>query len=288
MPMGQRLLGPDWIREPDSRWKAGIGEIAACEQIFRQRAGAASGSPTGDLRSGFVAARLLASRLLAPHALAFRLSRHVIAGKGQVDTPIIGNDTDSDLIGLVGTGDGPALMTLYDRYNRQAFGLAFRILGDAATAEEVVQDAFLALWRNAKSFDTSRGGVRTWLLTIVHNRAIDRIRAAKSRGSTVEIEVADYAGVTDDPWDVITDQLDGAQVREAVKELPAEQRTAIELAYFQGLTHQEIAERTDTPLGTVKGRLRLGLRKLATTLAPAFADSFDNSLERDRAGPVDT
>jgi RNA polymerase sigma-70 factor (ECF subfamily) len=242
----------------------------------------------GDLRPGFVAARLLSSRLLAPHALAFRLSRHVIAGKGQVDTPIIGNDTDSDLIGLVGTGDGPALMTLYDRYNRQAFGLAFRILGDAATAEEVVQDAFLALWRNAKSFDTSRGGVRTWLLTIVHNRAIDRIRAAKSRGSTVELEVADYAGVTDDPWDDVTDQLDGAQVREAVKKLPAEQRTAIELAYFQGLTHQEIAERTDTPLGTVKGRLRLGLRKLATTLAPAFADSFDTSLERDRAGPVDT
>jgi RNA polymerase sigma-70 factor (ECF subfamily) len=205
-----------------------------------------------------------------------------------VDNPIIGYDTDSDLIGLVATGDGPALMALYDRYNRQAFGLAFRILGDAATAEEVVQDAFLALWRNAKSFDTSRGGVRTWLLTIVHNRSIDRIRAAKSRGSTVELEVADYAGASDDPWDDVTDQLDGAQVRAAVTELPAEQRAAIEFAYFQGLTHQEIADRTGTPLGTVKGRLRLGLRKLAITLAPSYAADLDNSLERDRAGPVDT
>jgi RNA polymerase sigma-70 factor (ECF subfamily) len=205
-----------------------------------------------------------------------------------VDTPSIGNDTDSDLIGLVGNGDGPALMTLYDRYNRQAFGLAFRILGDASTAEEVVQDAFLALWRNAKSFDTSRGGVKSWLLTIVHNRSIDRIRAARNRGDTVELEFADFAGASDDPWDAVTDQLDGVQVRAAVAELPAEQRSAIELAYFRGLTHQEIAKQTDTPLGTVKGRLRLGLRKLATTLAPATADSLDAGLARDRAGPVNT
>ena len=205
-----------------------------------------------------------------------------------MDDPVTKDGADSDLIGLVGNGDGVALMSLYDRYNRQAFGLAYRILGDAPTAEEVVQDAFLALWRHARSFDTGRGGVKTWLLTIVHNRSIDRIRSAKSRGGTVELEVADYAGITTDPWDEVADRLDGAQVREAVAELPPDQRTAVELAYFQGLTHQEIAEQTDIPLGTIKGRLRLGLRKLSTTLAPSYAASFDNSLERDRAGPVDT
>ncbi len=195
---------------------------------------------------------------------------------------------DSDLISLVAGGDGPALMTLYDRYNRPAFGLAFRILGDAATAEEVVQDAFLSLWRNAKSFDTGRGGVKTWLMTIIHNRAIDRLRAAASRGATVELEVADYAGVSSDPWEDVTDRLDGESVRAAVAELPADQRTAIELAYFGGLTHQEIAARLDAPLGTVKGRLRLGLRKLATSLAPQYASMPDERPERDRAGPVDT
>ncbi len=175
-----------------------------------------------------------------------------------MDTPNPDVELDNELIRRVAAGDNIALMALYDRHNRQAFGLAFRILGDAATAEEVVQDAFLSLWRNAKSFDTGRGGVRTWLLTIVHNRSIDRIRAAKSRASTVELEVADYAGIASDPWDDVTDRLDGAQVREAVAELPEDQRSAIELAYFQGLTHQEIAARTGLPLGTVKGRLRLG------------------------------
>jgi RNA polymerase sigma-70 factor, ECF subfamily len=206
-------------------------------------------------------------------------------GKGSVDTPHSDVDLDNELIRRVGAGDNIALMALYDRHSRQAFGLAFRILGDAATAEEVVQDAFLSLWRNAKSFDTSRGGVRTWLLTIVHNRAIDRIRAARSRASTVELEIADYAGAASDPWDDVADQLDGQQVREAVAELPADQRSAIELAYFQGLTHQEIAARTGLPLGTIKGRLRLGLRKLAAALAPEPAEAGS---PRDRAGPDDT
>jgi RNA polymerase sigma-70 factor (ECF subfamily) len=205
-----------------------------------------------------------------------------------VDSPAVDNETDSDLIRRVGDQDDAALLALYDRYNRQAFGLAFRILGDAANAEEVVQDAFLSLWRNAKSFDTARGGVRTWLLTIVHNRSIDRIRAARSRATGVDLEVADYAGMTTDPWDEVTDRLDGAQVRSAVADLPPDQRAAIEMAYFQGFTHHEIADRTGIPLGTIKGRLRLGLRKLATSLAPAYAATFENSLERDRAGPVDT
>ena len=200
-----------------------------------------------------------------------------------MDTPVAVIETDEELIKRAAAEDGAALMALYDRYNRQAFGLAFRILGEATSAEEVVQDAYLALWRNARSFDTARGGVRTWLLTIVHNRAIDRIRAARSRAATVELEVADYAGVASDPWDEVTDRLDGAQVRAAVAELPPDQRNAIELAYFQGLTHHEIAVRTEMPLGTVKGRLRLGLRKLAVSLAPQVDSPPDNRPERDRS-----
>lgn len=176
-------------------------------------------------------------------------------------------------------------MALYDRYNRQAFGLAFRILQDAATAEEVVQDAFVALWRNASAFDVAKGGIKSWLLTIVHNRSIDRIRSLKSRGVSVEIEAADYSGVADDPWDAVTESLDGAQVREAVETLPDDQRQAIELSYFQGMTHQEIADLTGVPLGTVKGRVRLGLKKLSSALVPQSQSPPGESYVRDRAGP---
>ncbi|HRA46920.1 MAG TPA: sigma-70 family RNA polymerase sigma factor [Thermomicrobiales bacterium] len=193
--------------------------------------------------------------------------------------------TDSELISAVAGGDGPALMALYDRYNRLAFGLAFRILNDATAAEEVVQDAYLALWRNSTSFDSSRGGIKTWLLTIVHNRAIDRIRAAKSRGTMVEIEAADYSGVASDPWDGVVDEIDGADVRAAVAELPDDQRAAVEMAYFQGLTHQEIADQTGTPLGTIKGRLRLGLKKLSSSLADSSPHARDSLPAHDRAGP---
>ena len=207
-----------------------------------------------------------------------------MVGVTHIDDPAL-NGTDADLIAMVGAGDGPALMNLYDRYNRQAFGLAFRILGDAATAEEVVQDAFVALWRNAAAFDQTRGGVKSWLLTIVHNRAIDRLRSSASRGGTVELEVADYAGVTNDPWDAVADTLDGAQVRQAVAELPEDQRQAIELAYFQGLTHQEISTQYGIPLGTVKGRLRLGLKKLGATLAHSSPSPPGHEPVRDRDGP---
>jgi RNA polymerase sigma-70 factor (ECF subfamily) len=200
-----------------------------------------------------------------------------------MDTTASASFTDEELIHQAANADGAALMTLYDRHNRQAFGLAYRILGDAATAEEVVQDAFLALWRNARSFDTGRGGVRTWLLTIVHNRAVDRIRSARSRPGTVELAVADYAGITSDPWDDVTDRLDAEEVRAAVVLLPADQREAIEMAYFQGFTHHEIAERTGTPLGTVKGRLRLGLRKLASALEAGVQSAPMDPTKHDRA-----
>ena len=202
-----------------------------------------------------------------------------------MDTPNPDVELENELIRRVAAGDNIALMALYDRHNRQAFGLAFRILGDAATAEEVVQDAFLSLWRNAKSFDTGRGGVRTWLLTIVHNRSIDRIRAAKSRASTVELEIADYAGIASDPWDDVTDRLDGAQVREAVAELPEDQRSAIELGLLPGpdppgdrRAHRPAPRHGQGPAAT-------GLRKLASRLAP---EPVETGSPGDRAGPADT
>lgn len=177
---------------------------------------------------------------------------------------------DDDLMQGVARRDPAALVALYDRHGRVAFALAFRVLDDAATAEEAVQDAFLQVWRRAASFDAARGGsVRSWLLTIVHNRAIDaRRRRGRSRTDT-GLEIAEGALTAPDVWDDVARGLERDEVRVAVDALPEEQRRAVELAYFEGLTHREIAVRTGTPLGTVKGRLRLGLQRLRASLVAA-------------------
>ncbi len=161
-----------------------------------------------------------------------------------------------------------ALMALYDRYGRLAFGLAYRTLGDAGIAEEAVQDAFMLVWRRAGTFDPSRGsGVRAWLLTIVHHKAID-LRRRHGRATTMDdIDQAESVLAAPDVWQAVGQHLDRDRVRAAVAALPNEQQQAIELAYFDGLSHREIAERTGAPLGTIKGRMRLGLRKLAEALA---------------------
>ncbi len=175
---------------------------------------------------------------------------------------------DNDLIQAVVRQDPAALLALYDRYGRIAFALAYRILDDAGTAEEAVQDAFLQIWRRASSFDPSRGsGLRAWLLTVVHNRAIDlRRRRAGYRWEVMGDEAIErIAGP--DLWSDVVNGLDRDQIRAALAILPTDQRNAIELAYFEGLTHREIAEQISAPLGTVKGRLRLGLQKLSGLLA---------------------
>jgi RNA polymerase sigma-70 factor (ECF subfamily) len=170
---------------------------------------------------------------------------------------------DNELIAAVARGDHAALLALYDRHGRMAFGLAYRTLGEAGAAEEAVQDAFLRLWRRAGTFDPARGAGRSWLLTIVHHCAIDLHRRRAGQPSVVagldEI-VERQAG--SDAWSDVVERLDGERVRAAVATLPGEQRRAVELAFFDGLTHREIAERDGLPLGTVKGRLRLGLRRL--------------------------
>lgn len=170
---------------------------------------------------------------------------------------------DRELLQAIARQDADALVALFDRYNRLAFGLAYRILGDAFVAEEVVQDAFMSIWRNAASYDLSRGTVRTWLLTIVRNRAIDQLRGRFGRSqSDIDLDTVAPILAAPDLWDDVLTEIQAVDVRAALKGLPEEQRVAIELAYFEGLTHAEIAERLGIPLGTVKSRLRLGLQKL--------------------------
>jgi RNA polymerase sigma-70 factor (ECF subfamily) len=170
---------------------------------------------------------------------------------------------DDELIAAVARGDHTALLGLYDRHGRVAYGLAYRILGDAGAAEEAVQDAFLRVWRRAATFDPERGAVRSWLLTIAHRCAIDLLRK-RAGGPPVVAGLDEMAErqATPDAWKEVSERLDSERVRGAVATLPGEQRRAIEMAFFDGLTHREIAERDGLPLGTVKGRLRLGLRRL--------------------------
>lgn len=175
---------------------------------------------------------------------------------------------DDELITAIAQGDHPALLALYDRHSRLGYGLAYRMLGESGAAEEAVQDAFLRVWRRAATFDPSRGSVRSWLMTIVHHCAID-LHRKRASGPTIVAGLDEIAEHTPAPdtWSEVSARLDQDRVRAAVAQLPQEQRRAIELAYFDGLTHREIAERDGLPLGTVKGRLRLGLQRLYTSLA---------------------
>jgi RNA polymerase sigma-70 factor (ECF subfamily) len=176
--------------------------------------------------------------------------------------------TDEQLIRLVSRRDPDALAALYDRHRAVAYGIALRVTASVPLAEDVLQEAFLGVWRNAERFDTERGTGRAWLLAIVHHRAVDAVR--RRRAVTPLPESADNppsALVGPDVWPEVAGRLDAVEVRRALAGLPEAQREAIELAYWGGLTQAEIAERTGQPLGTVKGRMRLGLRALGRSLA---------------------
>ncbi len=181
-------------------------------------------------------------------------------------------DTDRALISRIENRDADALALLYDRHSARLLGLAHRILGDTGEAEEVLQEVFLYVWRSASSFDASRGTVLAWLLVAMRSRSIDRLRSrrpasqASARGLQ---EVADRAAAEDPEADSAMRQW-SALCRAAIAELPQDQRQALELAYFEGLTQQEIAERTEAPLGTVKTRVRLGLMKLRERIRSYF------------------
>ena len=168
----------------------------------------------------------------------------------------------------VRAGEARAFEVVFDRHGGPAFSLAYRMCGSRARAEEVVQEAFLSLWRSGVPYDRARGSVRSWILRVVHNRAIDALRREVARESRdVHDERLVEFVASEERIDVEVERRDDAQrVRRAVLELPAEQRRVIELAYFGGFTHTEIAQMLGLPAGTVKGRMRLGLSKLRMSL----------------------
>lgn len=177
--------------------------------------------------------------------------------------------SDEELLAALAARDASALEDLYARYGRLAFSLAVRITAVPETAEEVVQEVFLAAWRSAATYQASRASARTWLLSITHHRAVDAVRRRAARVQQVPLELQIRDPEVSDVWAEVSRTLDAEQVRKALRELPAEQRESIDLAYFQGLTYPEIAQRMDVPLGTVKSRLRLGLAKLRGLLREA-------------------
>lgn len=175
---------------------------------------------------------------------------------------------DSTLIERMMAGDETALSTLYDRYSAMLFGMLMRVLKDRGLAEEVLQDLFLQLWRNAGQFDASRGSLPTWLMVVGRNRAISRLRGARDR-EVLEEKEGDYANTFTSGQNIEEEaaQRDLARrVSDAMTKLPAEQRQAVELAYFEGMTQTEIATHTGCPLGTAKTRVRTAMQSLKLIL----------------------
>jgi len=175
---------------------------------------------------------------------------------------------DEDLMQLVHDGDARAFEVVFDRHSGVAFSLAYRMCGRRAMAEDVVQEAFLSLWRSGSRYERNRGSVRSWVLGVVHNRTIDAfrresVRAGKDVPDDGSLEQLDGGGRTDAE---VLRRDEARQVRSALGDLPSDQRQVIELAYFGGFSHSQIADMLKLPAGTVKGRMRLGLSKLRIAL----------------------
>ena len=175
-------------------------------------------------------------------------------------------DADQLIVQRMAQGDGSALEELYDRHGRTVFSLAVRILSDHADAEDLTQDVFALAWRNAARYDALRGAVAAWLLVTTRTRAIDRLRSRSVRPSAAtEDDVRRLDAIPDAAPSVeliVADREMAVRVRDALAVLPTEQREALELAYFEGLSHSEISSRTGTALGTIKTRIRTGLLRL--------------------------
>lgn len=181
---------------------------------------------------------------------------------------------DEELMPLVGRKDPEAFEVLYDRHGGAAYSLAYRIVGDRAAAEEVTQEAFISVWRSGARFDAARGSVRSWLLSVVRNRAIDFLRSRA--GKAPKLDFDDEAAIEQRPAAERTEEEalrreTASEVRGALGKLPGEQSKVIELAYFGGFSHSEIAAILGLPMGTVKGRMRLGLEKIRGELAEGLA-----------------
>jgi RNA polymerase sigma-70 factor (ECF subfamily) len=176
---------------------------------------------------------------------------------------------DEDLMPLVEAKNSDAFGIVYDRHGGAAYSLAYRMVGDRSAAEDITQEAFISLWRTGARYDRARGSVRTWLLGIVRNRAIDLLRRGVLQAPTLTFdEEMQEKRPSSEETDTEALRRDAArQVRGALSVLPSDQMRVIELAYFGGLTHSEIAETLDMPLGTVKGRMRLAMDKIRGQLA---------------------
>src|SRR5436190_9933217 len=186
--------------------------------------------------------------------------------------------SDELLITATAAGAEWAIEPLYERYNRVLFSLAYRMVADHQVAEDLLQDAFLSVWRRATSYSPQSGAVRSWLISIVHHRTIDYLRAVRRRAGLKEItweEVEqDESTAFPDVWEEALRSVQSGQIRAALLNIPSEQRMVIELAYFQGWTHSEIAEGCEIPVGTVKARMRLGLSHLKRGLAQMGLDEI--------------
>ena len=175
--------------------------------------------------------------------------------------------TDEAVVELVARGAPEAFEALYDRYSKLAYTVAMRVLSDAAAAEDVVQEAFLAVWRRSATYRPERGSLRTWICTIVRNRAIDVLRGESGRARyELSLEDSREEPSLSDTWTEVVADLSRERIREALRQLPVEQRQTLELAYWSGMSQTEIGRAMSVPLGTVKGRARLALSKLREVL----------------------
>jgi RNA polymerase sigma-70 factor, ECF subfamily len=182
-----------------------------------------------------------------------------------------GELSDASLIARCAAGDDGALAALYDRYGRSAYGLALRIVRDASLAEDAVQEGFLAAWRGAARFDVARSKASTWLLSLVHHKAVDLVRREEARPANPTAEVPETVASDDVPRAVL-DRFERGRIDVALDQLSAPQREVLVLAYFDGLTQSELSERLGEPLGTIKSRTHAALARLRSLLAENGAD----------------
>lgn len=193
-------------------------------------------------------------------------------------SPTNNEPSDEALLQAIADGEMWAMESLYDRYNRVLYSLAYRMVADHQVAEDLLQDAFLSIWRRATSYSPQAGAAHSWLISILHHRAIDHLRGVRRRASVQEAPLEeielDETRAFPDVWDAAWQSMKGSQVHAALKRIPVEQRLVIELAYFQGWTHSEIAEGIHIPLGTVKARMRLGMQHLKRILEQMGLDEI--------------
>ncbi len=219
--------------------------------------------------------------MLIPQVKTHRASESVARAGASPALPVEAKENlaDDQLISAICEGEEWAMEVLYQRHSRYAYALAYRILHDTSAAEDIVQEAFLSVWRKASSYQKQHGSVHSWIQAIVHHRAIDKLRTAAYRDQQwakspygAENE-QDPASEQPDVWEQAWHSEQQRAIRSVLGQLPAEQRLVIEQAYFGGYTHAEIAEQWHIPLGTVKGRMRLGLQKMKHLLEERGIDA---------------